>query len=166
MDLEMKSMSNIIVLLSIIIVFANPLPPQNLEEESDFPLTIPFIKIYDKDTTYRTTWNSRSIPLNRGYKIDKYIFNLLITITVVGKETWDKPFALVYELPVDKKEFIIINEERFELTPDSFHDFLVEVRTKQIGWAKFELAVYDELKDSIYVPINSYPLRRKDFLLE
>ena len=67
---------------------------------------------------------------------------------------------------VKKKDFIIINEEKFQLIPDSFHDFLVEVRTKQIGWAKFELAVYDELTGSVYVPIDSYPLRRRDFLLE
>jgi len=67
---------------------------------------------------------------------------------------------------VKKKDFIIINEERFQLIPDSFYDFLVEVRTKQIGWAKFELTVYDELTGSVYVPIDSYPLRRRDFLLE
>lgn len=166
MDLEVKSVSNIIVLLSIIIVFVNPSPAQNLEEESNFPLTIPFIKIYDKDTTYQTTWITWTIPPNRGYKVDKYIFSLLITITVVGKETWDKPFALVYELPGDKKEFIIINEERFELIPDSFHEFIIEVRTKQIGWAKFELAIYDENTDDVYIPQNDFPLRRRDFLLE
>ena len=166
MDFEVKSVTNIIVFLSIIIVFANPLPAQNLEEESNFPLTIPFIKIYDKDSTYRHTWMTRTIPPHRGHKFDKYIFSLVITIVVVGKKTWDKPFALVYELPGEKKDFIIINEERFDLIPDSFHEFLVEVRTKQNGWAKFELAVYDELTGSIYVPINSYPLRRRDFLLE
>ena len=162
----MNSVSNIIVLLLIFIVVANPLPAQKLEEESVFPLTIPFIKIYDKDTTFQPTWISMSIPPSQGYKVNKYIFSLVITITVVGKETWDKPFALVYELPGDKKEFIIINEERFELIPDSFHKFIVEVRTKQIGWAKFELAVYDEFTGGFYVPENSYPLRRRDFMLE
>lgn len=67
---------------------------------------------------------------------------------------------------VKKKISLLFNEERFNLIPDSFHEFLVEVRTKQNGWAKFELAMYDELTGSIYVPINSYPLRRRDFLLE
>jgi len=37
-DFEVKSVSNIIVLLSIIIVFANPLPAQNLEEKNRLPV--------------------------------------------------------------------------------------------------------------------------------
>ncbi len=56
----------------------------------------------------------------------------------------DKPFALLYELPGREKEFIFVNEERYELLPEKFNQFIVEVLTKEKGWAKFELAVFDE----------------------
>ena len=167
MDFEVKSKTNIIVLLSIIIVFANPLPAQNLEEESDFPLTIPFIKIYDKDSIYtQSMWTTRKIPPTRVYKFDKYVYTLILTIVVLGDDSWNEPFALIYELPDREKGFLIVNEEQYELLPDRFNEFIVEIHTKEMGWAKFELAVYDELTGGFYVPENSYPLRRRDFLLE
>ena len=163
----MKSKTNIIVLLSIIIVYTNPLPAQNLKEESDFPLTIPFIKIYDKDSIYtQSMWITRKIPPTRVYKFDEYVYTLIITIVVVENDNWNKPFVLFYELPDREKGFIIVNEEQYELLPDRFNEFIVEIHTKEMGWAKFELAVYDELTGGFYVPENSYPLRRRDFLLE
>ena len=116
MDFEVKSVSNIIVLLSIINVFANPLPAQNLEEESDFPLTIPFIKIYDKDSIYtQSMWTTRKIPPTRVYKFDKYVYTLILTIVVLGDDSWNEPFALIYELPDREKGFLIVNEEQYEL---------------------------------------------------
>jgi len=167
MDFEVKSVSNIIVFLSLIIVFANPLPAQNMDEESDFPLTIPFIKIYDKDSIYtQSMWITRKIPPTRVYKFDEYVYTLIITIVVVENDNWNKPFVLFYELPDREKGFIIVNEEQYELLPDRFNEFIVEIHTKEMGWAKFELAVYDELTGGFYVPENSYPLRRRDFLLE
>jgi hypothetical protein len=84
----------------------------------------------------------------------------------MDKEIWDKPFALLYELPGREKEFILVNEERYELLPEKFNQFIVEVLTKEKGWTKFELAVFDEASGGVYIPINSYPLRRRDFLLE
>jgi len=167
MDLKLKSLTNIIVLFSIIIVFVIPSLAQNMEEESDFPLTIPFIKIYDKDSTYtQSKWLTRRIPPTRVYRFDEYIYTLLLEIVVLGSENWGDPFVLIYELPEGEKGFIIINEEQYELLPDQFNDFIVEIHTKKTGWVKFELAVYDELTGSFYVPTNSYPLRRRDFLLE
>jgi hypothetical protein len=163
----MKSVSNIIVFLSLIIVLANPLPAQNLEEETDFPLTIPFIKIYDKDSIYtQSMWITLKIPPTRRYKFDEYAYTLILTIVVVESDSWTEPFVLSYELPDREKGFIVVNEEQYELLPDRFNEIIVEIHTKEMGWAKFELAVYDELTGGFYVPINSYPLRRRDFLLE
>jgi len=161
-------MTNIIVLFSIIIVLTNLLPAQEMEEESIFPLTIPFIKIYDKDSTYtQSMWLTRRIPpKHRIYKFDEYIYTLILKIVVLGSDSWSDPFALSYELPNGEKGFLIINEEKYELFPDQFNDFIVEIHTKEIGWARFALAVYDELTGGFYIPINSYPLRRRDFLLE
>ena len=150
----------------ILFVLLEKSPAQTIEEKDLFPLTIPFIEFYDLDTTYKLTWKTRTIPPREGYKIDKYVYKLVITITVMNKEIWDKPFALLYELPGREKEFILVNEERYELLPEKFNQFIVEVLTKQKGWAKFELAVFDEASGGVYVPINSYPLRRRDFLLE
>ena len=76
------------------------------------------------------------------------------------------PFALVFELPDSKRGFIVVNEEQYELLPEKFNQFLVEVHTKKKGWAKFELAEYDELTGEAYIPQNTYPLRRRDFLFE
>jgi hypothetical protein len=141
-------------------------PAQSDKAKDMFPLTIPIIEIYDLDTTYKMTWMTRTIPPREGHKIDKYVYKLVITITVMDKDIWDKPFALLYELPGREKEFILVNEERYDLLPDRFNQFIVEIRTKKKGWSKFELAVYDEVSGGVYVPINSYPLRRRDFLLE
>lgn len=149
----------------LILIFSFKILPQS-DSEITFPLTIPFIEIYDLDTTYRTTWQTLTIPPNEGYSINSFIYKLLITVNVVGKKSWNKPFALVYELPGYKKEFIIVNEERYDLLPDSFNQFIVEIRTKEKGWAKFELAEYDELTGKAYVPQNTYPLRRRNFLFE
>jgi len=131
-----------------------------------FPLTIPIIEIYDLDTTYKLTWMTRTIPPRKGHKIDKYVYKLVITITVLGDSIWNKPFALLYELPRREKEFVVVNEERYQLLPDKFNQFIVEILTKQKGWAKFELALFDEVTGGAYIPINSFPLRRRDFLLE
>ena len=136
------------------------------KENSYFPLTIPFIEVYDLDTSFTPTWITKSIPPNRGYRIDDYIYELVITITVIGQKNWNEPFALVYELPNSEKAFIVINEERYELLPDNFNQFLVEVHTKEKGWAKFELAVFNDLSGGFYIPLKSYPLRRRDFLFE
>jgi hypothetical protein len=40
------------------------------------------------------------------------------------------------------------------------------VLTKQNSWAKFEMAIYDEVLGGVYIPLNSYPLKKRDFLLE
>ena len=163
----MKSKTNIVVILSIIIVFVNPLPAQNLEEKSDFPLTIPFIKIYDKDSIYtQSMWITRKIPPKRVYKFDEYVYKLILTIVVQKSDSWNEPFVLLYELPDREKGYIVVNEEQYELLPDRFNEIVVEIHTKETGWSKFELAVYDELTGGFYVPENSYPLRRRDFLLE
>ena len=136
------------------------------KENSYFPLTIPFIEVYDLDTSFAPTWSTKSIPQNRGYRIDDYIYKLVITITLIDQENWNEPFALVYELPNSDREFIVINEERYELSTDNFNQFLVEVHTKEKGWAKFELALINDLSGGFYIPLRSYPLRRRDFLLE
>jgi len=150
----------------ILFVLLEKSPAQTIEEKDLFPLTIPFIEFYDLDTTYKLTWKTRTIPPREGYKIDKYVYKLVITITVMNKEIWDKPFALLYELPGREKEFILVNEERYELLPEKFNQFIVEVLTKEKGWVKFELAMFDEVTGGAYIPINSFPLRRRDFLLE
>jgi hypothetical protein len=162
----MTSSRLVIIIFILIIVLVGKVLAQSDKEKSIFPLTIPIIEIYDLDTTYKLTWKTRTIPPREGYKIDKYVYKLVITITVLDKEIWDKPFALLYELPGREKEFILVNEERYELLPEKFNQFIVEVRTKEKGWAKFELALFDEVSGGVYVPINSYPLRRRDFLLE
>jgi hypothetical protein len=162
----MTSSRLLIIIFILIIVLVGKVLAQSDKEKSIFPLTIPIIEIYDLDTTYKLTWKTRTIPPREGYKIDKYVYKLVITITVMDKEIWDKPFALLYELPGREKEFILVNEERYELLPEKFNQFIVEVLTKEKGWTKFELAVFDEASGGVYIPINSYPLRRRDFLLE
>ncbi|MGB5289173.1 MAG: hypothetical protein WBN42_11845 [Ignavibacteriaceae bacterium] len=154
------------LVIFILFVLSEKSPAQTIQEKDVFPLTIPFIEIYDLDTTYKMTWMTRTIPPREGHKIDRYVYKLVITITLMDEEIWDKPFALLYELPGREKEFILVNEERYELLPEKFNQFIVEVLTKQKGWAKFELAIYDEISGGVFVPINSYPLRRRDFLLE
>jgi hypothetical protein len=154
-----------LIILSII-TYIELVSAQTDEGKKTFPLTIPIIEIYDLDTTYKMTWMTRTIPPREGHKIDGYVYKLVITITVMDEEIWDKPFALLYEIPGREKEFILVNEERYELLPEKFNQLIVEVLTKEKGWVKFELAVFDEASGGVYVPINSYPLRRRDFLLE
>ncbi len=161
----MDYFNKILLTAFVIIVYVSNINAQQARNES-FPLTIAFLEIYDLDTTYKPTWESMTIPPNWGYQIDDYIYKLIITITVIGEEIWNEPFTLVYELPGHNREFVVINEERFELLPDRFNEILVEVHTKQKGWVKFELAMIDELTGEILIPVNSYPLRRRDFLLE
>ena len=167
MGLEMKGVKNIIVFFSIIIVFVNPSFAQTIKDELSFPLTIPFIKIYGKDSIYtQSMWTTKKIPPTRVHKFDEYVYTLILTIVVLESDSWNAPFVLFYELPDREKGFIKVNEEQYELLPDRFNYFIVEIHTKEMGWAKFELAVYDELTGGFYVPENSYPLRRRDFLLE
>jgi len=154
-----------VFIIFLLIISVEKISAQTNEHEV-FPLTIPFIEIYDLDTTYIPTWETQTIPPNTGYGINDFVYKLVITITVMGKETWNKPFTLIYDLPGYKREYIVLNEELYELSPDIFNKFLVEIHTKQKGWAKFELANYDETTGGIYVPANSYPLRKRDFLLE
>lgn len=162
----MNSLKKMAGIFFLILIFPGKTIPQSDFKENTFPLTIPFIDIYDLDTTYKVTWKTRTILANKGRTIDKYIYRLVITITVMNNDIWNKPFALVYELPGYKKEFIIVNDERYDLLPDSFNQFIVEVRTTKKGWAKFELAEFDELTGRTYVPQNTYPLRRRDFLFK
>jgi len=111
-------------------------------------------------------WITLKIPPTRVYTFDEYVYTLILTIVVLGDDSWNESFVLFYELPDREKGSIIVNEEQYELLPDRFNEFIVEIHTKEMGWAKFELAVYDELTGGFYVPENSYPLRRRDFLLE
>jgi hypothetical protein len=153
-------------ILFLILIFSEKTLAQSESDQNTFPLTIPFIEIYDLDTTYNTLWATRIIPRKHYHSIKDFVYKLVITITVVGNETWNKPFALVYEIPDYTKELIVVNEERYDLLPDRFNQFIVEVHTKKKGWAKFELAEYDELTGEAYIPQNTYPLRRRDFLFE
>jgi len=162
----MNKLKYIPFVIFILLALSERSPAQIIDSKDSFPLTIPFIEIYDLDTTYKLTWKTRTIPPNESRTIDKYVYKLVITVIVKDKETWNKPFALLYEIPGYKKEFMVVNEEKFELSSESFKQFIVEVHTKKKGWAKFELAIYDEVSGGVYVPINSYPLRRRDFLLE
>ena len=156
----------LIIIFFLIVTCIERVSAQADKEKDIFPLTIPIIEIYDLDTTYHTLWKTKSIPPRKVVSINDFIYRLVITITIIGEETWNKSFALRYELPGNNREFIVVNEERYELLPDTFNQFIVEVRTKQKGWAKFELAIYDEVTGGAIVPVNSYPLRGRDFLLE
>ena len=111
-------------------------------------------------------WITLKIPPKRVYKFDEYVYKLILTIVVLEKDSWNEPFVLLYELPDREKGFIVVNEEQYDLLPDRFNEFIVEIHTKEMGWAKFELANYNELTGGFYVPENSYPLRRRDLLLE
>jgi len=163
-------MNNFIInlTLAILILTTNSsyLKAQTYEEKSYFPLTIPFIETYELDTSFIPTWKTRAIPASRGYGINYFNYKLLITITVMGKENWNLPFALVFELPDSKRGFIVVNQERYELLPDKFNQFLVEVHSKKKGWATFELAALNDITEEVLIPIESFPLRRRDFLLE
>ncbi len=151
----------------IIYFIVKPSFPQQTDPSSYFPLTIPIIEIIDKDSTYtQSMWLTRRFPPTKSYRLDEYVYTLVLKIVVLGSESWNKPFVLFYELPKGEKEFMIINEEQYELLPDRFNDFLAEIHTKDKGWVKFELAMIDELTGEILIPVNSYPLRRRDFLLE
>ncbi len=161
----MTSIKFTALIISLLIISVQKISAQTNKYEI-FPLTIPFIEIYDLDTTYKMTWMTRTIPPQKGHKIDKYVYKLVITIILMDDEIWDRPFALLYELPDLERGFIVVNEERYQLFPDKFNQFIVEVMTKQKGWAKFELGDYDEPTGGIYIPVNSYPLRKRDFLLE
>ena len=150
----------------VLIAGSMNLHSQTEKENSYFPLTISFIEVYDLDTSFNPAWITKSIPPNRGYRMDDYSYKLVITINVIDQKNWNEPFVLIYELPNSEREFIVINEERYELSPDNFNKFLVEVHTKEKGWAKFELALFNDLSGGFYIPLKSYPLRRRDFLLE
>lgn len=162
----MKIKFGMLVLLVFQFTFSSKAFSQNFEIENTFPLTIPFIKIFDKNTSYKPTWKTRTIPPQYGSQIDKYIYNLIITITVLDDKIWSEPFALIYNIPGLESGFIIVNKERYDLLPDRFNELIVEIRTIHQGWAKFELASYDELSGDVYIPGKDFPLRRKDFLLE
>jgi hypothetical protein len=162
----MKIKYGILVLLLFQFTFSGKTLSQIFKKENTFPLTIPFIKIFDKDTTYKSTWKMRAIPPRYGSRIDKYIYKLIVTITVPGGMIWSEPFALLYNIPGLESGFIIVNEERYDILPDRFNELIVEIRTKHHGWAKFELAAFDELTGEVHIPDNDFPLRRKDFLLE
>jgi len=140
---------------------------QSEDKKNNFPLTIAYIEIFNLDSIYtKSQWVTRSIPPSRSYHFEEYVYTLVLNIVVLEKDIWNKPFALIYNLPDKEKGFIIVNEEEFELLPERFNNLFVEIHTKKKGWAKFELAVFDEVSGGVYIPINSYPLRRRDFLLE
>ena len=162
----MTSLRLFTTIFFLIIILVGKASAQSNNEKIIFPLTIPIVEIYDLDTTYKLTWMTRTIPPRKGHKIDKFVYKLVVTITVLGDSIWNKPFALLYELPGREKEFIVINQEGYQLVPDKFNQFIVEILTKQKGWAKFEIAAYDEPTGGVYIPANSYPLRKRDFLLE
>jgi len=151
----------------ILFVLLEKSPAQTIDEKDIFPLTIPFIEIYDLDSIYsRSQWITRSIPPSSPPHFEEYVYTLVLNIVVLGKDVWNKPFALVYELPDKEKGFIIVNKEEYEIIPENFNNFFIEIHSKKKGWVKFELALFDEVSGGVYVPINSYPLRRRDFLLE
>ncbi len=155
------------MLIPLLIISADRSFAQSEDENNNFPLTIAYIEIFNLDSIYtRSQWVTQSIPPSRPYHFKEYVYTLVLNIVVLGEDIWNKPFALIYELPDKEKGFIVINEEDYELVPESFNNLFVEIHSKKKGWAKFELAVFDEVSGGVYIPINSYPLRRRDFLLE
>ncbi|MDZ7622887.1 MAG: hypothetical protein U5J96_00345 [Ignavibacteriaceae bacterium] len=155
------------ILISLLITNVDRSFAQSEDKKNNFPLTIAYIDIFNLDSIYtRSQWVTRSIPPSRSYHFEEYVYTLVLNIVVLGEDIWNKPFALIYELPDKEKGFIVVNEEEYELAPERFNNLLVEIHTKKKGWAKFELALFDEVSGGVYIPINSYPLRRRDFLLE
>ena len=140
---------------------------QSEDKKNNFPLTIAYIDIFSLDSIYtKSQWITRAIPPSRSYHFEEYVYTLVLNIVVLGEDVWNKSFALIYDLPDKGKGFIVVNEEEYELASERFNNLFVEIHTKKKGWAKFELAIYDEVLGGAYIPLNSYPLRRRDFLLE
>jgi len=163
----MNNVKIIVLIICQVITYFELISAQQDQREITFPLTIPIIEIYDLDSIYtRSMWLKMSIPPSQPYSLEEYVFTLILQIVVIGDVIWDEPFALVYELPGKEKEFIIVNEEKYNIVPERFNNFFIEIHSKKKGWVKFELALFDEVSGGVYVPINSYPLRRRDFLLE
>ncbi len=155
------------ILITLLITNVHRSFAQSEDKKNNFPLTVAYIDIFNLDSIYtRSQWTTLSVPPSRPHHLEAYVYTLVLNIVVLGDSAWNKPFALIYELPNKEKGFIIVNEEEYELVPERFNNLLVEVHTKKKGWAKFELAIYDEILGGVFVPINSYPLRRRDFLLE
>jgi hypothetical protein len=163
----MKSLKFGAILITLLITNIHRSFAQAEDNKNNFPLTIAYIEIFNLDSIYtRSQWVMQSIPSSRPYHFEEYVYTLVFNIVVLGKDIWNKPFALIYELPDTEKGFIVVNDEEYELTPERFNNLLVEIHTKKKGWAKFELAVYDEISGGVFVQNDSYPLRRRDFLLE
>jgi hypothetical protein len=163
----MKTLKFGVILITLLITTIHRSFAQVEDNKNKFPLTIAYIEIFNLDSIYtRSQWVTQSIPPSRPYHFEEYVYTLVLNIVVLGDDIWNKQFALIYELPDNEKGFIVVNDEEYELTPERFNNLLFEIHAKKNGWAKFELAVYDEVSGGVYVPNDSYPLRRRDFLLE
>ena len=82
------------------------------------------------------------------YVKDKLIYKLHVTIKI-GEFYFNQPLAIMCYLPDGKEKIIIVNEEFAVLSPNSTHEYLLEIHTKKKGWGKITVGEWNYDRERI-----------------
>lgn len=96
------------------------------------------------DTTYIPNPLANSKPSNSTYIIDKFVYEVIFTLRLYGNEfNYAKPLALTFNTPDNNSSTIIINQELYQLGIDEEFEFILNIHSKEKGWANIVINEWD-----------------------
>ena len=96
------------------------------------------------DTTYIPNPLASSRPSNSNYILDKFVCEVIVTIRLFGNEfNYEKPLALTFNTPDNNSSTIIINQELYQLGIDEDFEFILNIHSKEKGWAIIVINEWD-----------------------
>jgi hypothetical protein len=141
----MKILQNKIKLLPIIILLVLMQSPFHAQGSYIHEIAVTFISAECVDTTYRISSVTRSYPPRYSYVIDKFEYEIRITIKLSGNGIiLDRPLALTCYFPPNGSKTIIVNQENYPLNTDEDYEYLMVIKTKEKGWSKITVSGWDD----------------------
>lgn len=113
------------------------------------------------DTAFVLNPLSESIPSNSTYIIDKYIYEVILTIRLYGNDNYySRPLALTFNTPDNISTTHIINQELYDFSVDDSYEYTIYLQTSEKGWTDIEINEWDmhklEIVDNIFVNFIDY----------
>lgn len=131
-----------IKLITIFIIFLTiNVFPQLEEDWPGYKVSIPFIKVLDKEPILAPSKNQTNVyPPKTSYVINGYIYKLELTLSISGdKKDFNQAIPVIIKTPSNKEIKFIFNSDRNHLVSNRLYDFVCTIEIQQKGYTQIGL---------------------------
>ena len=115
--------------------------PQLEEDWPGYRVSIPFIKVLDKEPILVPSKNQTKVYSSKtSYVIDGYIYKLELTLSISGdEEDFNQAIPIIIKTPTNKEIKFIFNPDENSLVSNRLYDFVCKIEIKQKGYTQIGL---------------------------